>query len=174
MSNRRFERPLASVVTTLLLVCAGRTSSLAQAPPSQPTTRVFFIFFAGGAVEIKPTFEVDLREAACHVVGSVIISVRGFTNRAGSRRDNQLLSEQRAVRVASRLARYGVPCDKPTSVVGLGEEATPGRSQNGPFSRRVDVVVEGRLPSSAEVKKCMQDGANTPKPSPAPICKLKP
>lgn len=165
-------RSLGTGLVAIGLLCAGITSSYAQQSPQEPTTRVFFVFFADGEDHVRQVYEADLREAACHVADPVRILVRGFADRTGAPEYNQRLSERRAVNVASRLARYGVPCERPTEIVGLGEEDAPGQAENRPFSRRVDVVLEGVLPSPDRVAQCLQEVV--PEPKPVPQCSKRP
>lgn len=72
------------------------------------------------------------------------VSVDGHTDSAGSKKDNQKLSERRAHAVADRLTEQGVAAGC-LSVRGFGESrpvadngTTEGRSRN----RRVEIVVE--------------------------------
>jgi outer membrane protein OmpA-like peptidoglycan-associated protein len=138
---------------------------------SEPQERVFFVFFAAGRDEIPAAFDADIREAACHVVPGVAVKVRGYTDVTGAADDNPLLSRRRAVQVVNQVGRYGVPCDRLKDFKGLGEENSPGQAENGPFSRRVEVLLNGPLPSRDVVTRCV--GAPLPNPLP-PQCEKRP
>lgn len=137
---------------------------------SEPRERVFFVFFAGGRDEIPAAFDADIREAACHVVPGVTVKVRGYTDSTGEADDNLLLSRRRAVQVVNRVGRHGIPCDRLKDFKGLGEESAPGQSENRPFSRRVELLLEGALPPREVVTTCV--GASPPTPVP-PQCEKR-
>jgi outer membrane protein OmpA-like peptidoglycan-associated protein len=94
----------------------------------------------------------------------VAVKIRGYADRTGWAEDNLLLSERRAQNVLNAIGRYGVPCERLNDYKGMGEEDTPGQADNRPFSRRVEVIVEGTLPADDAVAACK----NSPPPSPAP------
>ncbi len=155
-----------SVVTLALAapLIAFAAGVAAGQPKPEPQRRVFFVFFAFDRDEISASFEADIREAACHAASGVTAKVRGYADATGAADDNLLLSRRRAVQVANRVARYGVPCDRLKDVQGTGEDHSPGQAENRPFSRRVEILLEGTLPARDVVAGCMA----APPPNPAP------
>lgn len=159
---RRLTVALALAAHALLSAYAAQVS--AHASPQQPRTHVIFVFFASGSVDVPPRFDADVREAACHVVPGVAVKIRGYADRIGSAEDNLHRSEWRAQNVLNAIGRYGAPCERLMDYKGMGEEDAPGQAEDRPFSRRVEIIMEGRLPADDAVAACKK----SPPPSPAP------
>jgi outer membrane protein OmpA-like peptidoglycan-associated protein len=174
MMRLRHTRSLAALLGAIALLYAAMNSADAEQAPGGSTTRVFFVFFTTGDDQVRPAYENDLKEAACHAADRVRILVRGYADRTGTPADNQLLSQRRAISVAGHLARFGISCDKPVEIVGLGEEDAPGQAKYRPFSRRVDVALEGTLPSPERVVQCLRKLEYLPQPDPLPQCSKRP
>jgi hypothetical protein len=138
---------------------------------AQESSLTFFVFFPDKKSAFQEQFEAEIKEVYCHTTLSpgVRLSIRGFANARGSTMENQVLSEQRALSVANRLARYGMSCDRALEIRGLGEEGS--NSLDYPFSRRVDLAVSGVLATKEQVNACQV--ASTLGPLPNPTCKLK-
>ncbi len=73
--------------------------------------------------------------------------IKGLADRTGVRNENLLLSQRRA-----RLTDYK----------GLGAEDAPGQAENRPFSRRVEILVEGTLPPLEKVVACRNSAPLNP------------
>ena len=129
-------------------------------PAAQAEEHVVFVFFGAGASDIPSQYEQDLKDAACRVIHApnpnLALKFQGYADRTGNPKSNLRLSTLRAVNVLNMIGAYGVPCPRLTEYQGFGEEDAPGQAENRPFSRRVEVLIEGARPSDNDaIRDCI-------------------
>ncbi len=125
-------RPI--LTTTLLLVLAACTPP-AGGPAQLPAYTVFFSEHSS-TLEPQAVDVIAQAASAAKAAPGARVMVLGYTDSAGSKPDDVVLSRQRAQRVADALGADGVPA---------GRIAQQGRGQTGQDpgveSRRVDITL---------------------------------
>ncbi len=131
-ARRTTIRPILTI--TLLLALAACTPQ-AGGPARQPA---YTVFFSEHSSQLEPQAVDVIAQAAsaAKAAPAVHVMVLGYTDSAGSKPDDVVLSRQRAQRVADALTADGVPA---------GRIAQQGRGQTGQDpgveSRRVDITL---------------------------------
>lgn len=157
---------LALLLGTVSVDCYAEQSA------GQRTGATFLVFFHEGDDKVEKRFDEDIKKAVCQIAlePEAQVVIYGFADRRGSKRENQLLSERRAISVANSMARYGMSCAKPAEIRGFGERGGDGGDQ--PFSRRVEILIRAPSVSGEAAEKCLADLKSGELPDPP--CRLKP
>lgn len=158
-----------SVMTFLLLTII--LLWLNWSASAQSSSHTVLIFFSNESSKFDQRFEVDVEEVYCHAIRNpdLRLAIQGLADPRGSAKENMALSQQRAISVATMLARYGMSCDRPTEISGRGEEGSGDEAR--PLSRRVDIILSGSLASKDVVEACRK--TISLHPPPGSPCKLK-
>lgn len=142
MLSRAF---LVSIFALLALAACEETAP--APPPAQPRDEppVHVVFFDKGAVKIGPWGLSIIKQAAAEAKkpGVMAVAVVGHSDRAGSDKVNQALSQRRAAAVRERLIREGVPA-KLVTARGMGESKPFMATEDGvgqPENRRVEITI---------------------------------
>ena len=118
---------------------------VAAAAAPVAAARTFLVFFDWSKADLTDRARQIIGEAAsARGAGVTRIEVNGFTDRSGSDRFNQGLSERRANAVAAELVRRGVPRNEIVTR-GFGEENNLVPTADGvrePQNRRVEIILK--------------------------------
>ena len=123
------------ILTTTLLLLALASCTPAGGPARQPA---YTVFFSEHSSQLEPQAVDVIAQAAsaAKAAPGARVMVLGYTDSAGSKPDDVVLSRQRAQRVADALGADGVQA---------GRIAQQGRGQTGEDpgvgSRRVDITL---------------------------------
>jgi outer membrane protein OmpA-like peptidoglycan-associated protein len=118
---------------------------VAAAAAPMAAARTFLVFFDWSKADLTDRARQIIGEAAAaRGQGVTRIEVNGFTDRSGSDRFNQGLSERRANAVAAELVRRGVPRNEIVTR-GFGEANNLVPTADGvrePQNRRVEIILK--------------------------------